>query len=512
MVGFTFLTSQLIPTKPQLPIVPKTLKLAFADKAWYNTMETEDLALKNKKTWSLIPPSPDQKLISNKWVFRVKTKADGTLDKLKARLVARGYEQMAGVDYMETFSPVVKFTTIRLIFTLAATRHWSIQQIDVNNAFLNGDLEETIYMVQPKGFEDPKFPSYVCKLHKSIYGLKQAPRAWYEKLKSALLTLGFKRSASDCSLFFRNVKGVLTLILVYVDDILLTGDSTEQVLQVIQSLHTQFALKTMGEVHYFLGIEVTKSDGHYTLQQTQYINDLLERTNLSDCNSSSTPMIPSLKLTKDGGEPLDNPTIYRSTVGALQYLTLTRPDIAFSVNKLSQFLKSPTDIHWSACKHLLRYLKGSNMLSLSFSPTSFSQFQGFADADWASCPDDRRSTGGHCIFLGSNLLVWSSKKQEVVSRSSAESEYRSLANAAADILWLHSLCQELGISIISTSQLWSDNQSAIALASNPVFHARTKHIEVDVHFIREKVQARVLDVGYVPTRFLLLRQRLRLKE
>lgn len=262
----TSTTSDL--SKPALPTIPKTLKTALADKAWYQTMETENVALKNKSTWSLLPSSPDQKLISNKWVFRVKTKADGTLDKLKARLVARGYEEMARVDYMETFSPVVKFTTIRLVFTLAATRNWSIQQIDVNNAFLNGDLEEDIYMVQPQGFEDSEFPDYVCKLHKSLYGLKQTPRAWYDKLKTAVMGLGFTRSDSDFSLFFRNVDGVLLLILVYVDDILITGDSSEQVLQVIKALHSQFALKTMGEVHYFLGIEVTRTDGQYNLHQS----------------------------------------------------------------------------------------------------------------------------------------------------------------------------------------------------------------------------------------------------
>lgn len=250
----------------------------------------------------------------------------------------------------------------------------------------------------------------MCKLHKSLYGLKQAPRAWYDKLKTAVMGLGFRRSDFDFSLFFRNVDGVLLLILVYVDDILITGDSSEQVLQVIKALHSQFALKTMGEVHYFLGIEVTRTDGQYNLHQSQYITDLLEKTNLSDCTPVSIPIISAQKLTKGGGVPLDNPTIYRSTVGALQYLTLTRPDIAYSVNKLSQFLKTPTDLHWGACKHLLRYLKGTNLFSLTFSPTSSSQFQGFADANWASCPDDRRSTGGHCVFLGTNLLVWSSKK------------------------------------------------------------------------------------------------------
>lgn len=511
---------------PSLPIAPKNHRLALQDSAWYKTMKTELNALKQKRAWHIIPPSPDQKLITCKWVFRVKTNADGTLDNLKARLVARGFEQMAGVDYMETFSPVVKFTTIRLVFTLAATRGWNIQQIDINNAFLNGDLEETIYMEQPPGFEDPLYPHYVCKLDKSLYGLKQAPRAWYDKLRSYLVTMGFQRSSSDFSLFFRHKEDALTLILVYVDDILVTGDSKSQVEVVIKLLHEQFALKDLGPVNYFLGIDVHQTDDQYCLNQSQYILELLERTNMADCNACSTPMSSTTKLSKSGGLPLENPTTYRSTIGALQYLTLTRPDIAYSVNKLSQFLHTPTDLHWAACKHLLRYLKGTHHFSLCFTSTSSSQFSGFADADLASSLDDRRSTGGHCIFLGSNLLVWSAKKQEVVSRSSAEFEYRSLANAATDIVWLQSLCKELSISVNPTSLLWCDNKSAIALASNPVFHARTKHIEIDVHFVREKVLAKVLQVGHVPSadqiadiftkplgeaRFLLLRNRLRLK-
>lgn len=197
-------------------------------------------------------------------------------------------------------------------------------------------------------------------------------------------------------------------------------------------------------------------------------------------------MLPSTKLSNSGGTPLDNPTIYRSTVGSLQYLTLTRPDIAFTVNKLSQFLQNPTSDHWSACKHLLRYLKGTNHFSLQFSPSSSMSFSGFSDADWAGSIDDRRSTGGYCVYFGKNLITWSSRKQDVVSRSSAEAEYRSLASLSTKLIWLRSLCCELGLSSYQPFQVWCDNKSAISLASNPVFHSRTKHVEVDIHFIREK--------------------------
>ncbi|XP_057803015.1 secreted RxLR effector protein 161-like [Salvia miltiorrhiza] len=218
-----------------------------------------------------------------------------------------------------------------------------------------------------------------------------------------------------------------------------------------------------------------------------------------DCKPCATPMTPATKLSKEGGVLFDDPTMYRSTVGALQYLTITRPDIAYSVNKLSQFLAAPTTLHWTACKRLLRYLKGTASLRLSFKPSATSQIIGYSDADWAGSVDDRRSTGGHCIYLGSNLITWSAKKQDVVSRSSAESEYRSLANATTDIVWLHALCSELGLTLQSPSKLWCDNISALALAGNPVFHTRTKHIEVDIHYIRDKIKDGTIEVGYVPS-------------
>lgn len=334
---------------------------------------------------------------------------------------------MAGVDYMDTFSPVVKFSTIRLVFSLATTNNWKIQQLDINNAFLNDDLQEDIYMVQPQAFEDLEFPSYVYKLDNAIYGLKQAPRAWYDKLKNYLLDLQFQKSDSDVSLFYKKSYGSLLLLLVYVDDILITGDSQSHILEEISLLNTKFALKHPGTVSYFLGIDVAFKAGSYSLSESQYILDLLDKHNLFDCNPCATPMFSSLKLSKDQGEALDNPTIYRSAVGALQYLTLTRLDIVFLVNKLSKFLQCSTYIHQTACKHLLRYLKGTHTMSLVFSPSSSSSFfTSYADTDWASCPDDRRSTSGHCIFHGTNLITWSSKN----SRSSAESEYRALANAS----------------------------------------------------------------------------------
>ncbi|KAK6157457.1 hypothetical protein DH2020_011705 [Rehmannia glutinosa] len=281
---------------------------------------------------------------------------------------------------------------------------------------------------------------------------------FFTKLKQFLVSLEFKISVSDNSLFFKKVDGHLLVVLIYVDDILITGGNNVAIFDLIKILGQRFALKTLGDVSYFLGLEVTRNSAGMVLTQIKYVTDLLNKTHMLNCNPCSTPLSTTHKLTLSDSAPFDQPTVYRSTIGALQYLTITRSDISFDVNKLSQYLHAPTVNHWSACKHLLRYLKGTVHLGLAFYPAKRMVLEAYSDADWASDSDDRKSTGGHCVFLGGNLLTWSSRKQGVVSRSSAESEYRSLADTTTDLVWLHSLLKELGVSIESPSLLWCDNQ------------------------------------------------------
>ena len=265
-------------------------------------------------------------------------------------------------------------------------------------------------------------------------------------------------------------------------------------------LHQQFALKTLGSISYFLGFEAYRDCNGIFLSQHKYVLDLLKKANMLQANPCSTPMSMGKKLSKDDSPPFDQPTVYRSIVGGLQYLTMTRLDISFSVNKLSQFLQSPTENHWNSCKRVLRYLKGTSMYGLLFQHVDRMVLYGFSDADYANCPDDKRSVTGYAIYLGSNLIAWRAQKQKGVARSSAESEYRSLASAATEVIWLQSLFNELGVPKLAAMPiLWCDNVNANLLVSNPVFHARTKHIEVDVHFIREKVENKQLEVRFVPT-------------
>jgi histone deacetylase 1/2 len=306
------------------------------------------------------------------------------VNKFKARLVAKGFLQTAGFDFTETFSPVIKPVTIRIILTLAVTYKWQVQQIDINNAFLNGVLQEEVFMQQPAGFEVAD-KSLVCKLHKSLYGLKQAPRAWYDRLTQALLQMGFVKSKCDPSLLVRSHKGQYTYVLIYVDDILVTGSAPQLIQDVISKLNVSFALKQLGEVDYFLGIEVHHMpSGALLLNQAKYIRDLLCKAKMENFKPIGSPMMSSCKLSKLGSDVMTDPTLYRSTVGALQYATLTRPDIAFSVNKVCQFMSRPLETHWKAVKRILRYLKGTLHHGLLIHPSvtgpPFS-LRAYSDAD-----------------------------------------------------------------------------------------------------------------------------------
>jgi hypothetical protein len=465
-------------------------------------MDNEFDALIKNKTWHLVPPQKGNNIIDCKWVYKIKRKADGSLDRYKARLVAKGFKQRYGIDYEDTFSPVVKPATIRIVLSLAISRGWSLRQLDVQNAFLHGYLEEEVYMKQPPGYEDKTKPHYVCKLDKALYGLKQAPRAWYSRLSSKLQSLGFNSSKADTSLFYFNEENVNIFVLIYVDDIIVASSTHDAMASLLRQLGQEFALKDLGRLNYFLGIEVNHVHNGIILTQEKYASDLLKKVGMNNCKAVSTPLVVSEKLSASKGTPLgqNDSTQYRSIVGALQYLTLTRPDIAFPVNKVCQFLHCPTTDHWMAVKRILRYLKQSVKTGLKIERSSSSLITGFSDADWAGCLDDRRSTGGFAVFLGSNLISWSARKQPTVSRSSTEAEYKAVANTTAEIMWIQTLLHELGVQTPRAAKLWCDNIGAKYLSANPVFHARTKHIEVDYHFVRERVTQKLLEIDFISSK------------
>jgi len=476
---------------------PSSYREAVQVPEWQAAMSDELAALERTSTWDLVPLPPGDVPITCKWVYKVKTRSDGSVERYKARLVARGFQQEHGRDYDETFAPVAHMTTIRTLVAVAAVRRWSLFQLDVKNAFLHGDLQQEVYMVPPPGFTAPS--GLVCRLRRALYGLKQAPRAWFERFSTAITAAGFQPSQHDPALFVHISPRGRTLLLLYVDDMIITGDDPAFIDFVKHHLQQQFQMTDLGPLSYFLGIEFSSTTTGFQLSQQRYTSDLLARAALSDTRTVATPMELHLQLQPDEGTPLADPTRYRHLVGSLVYLTITRPDVAYVVHVLSQFVSAPTSVHYAHLLRVLRYLRATPGRGLFFSSSSSLQLSAYSDATWASDPSDRRSVTGFCLFLGSSLLTWKSKKQTGVSRSSTEAELRAMASTAEEIIWLRWLLADFGVVSSGPTTLFCDNTSAIQLTLNPVKFSLSKHIGVDVFFLREQYSQRTLVPQYVPT-------------
>ncbi|KAF5768198.1 putative RNA-directed DNA polymerase [Helianthus annuus] len=473
---------------------------AAKDDKWVNAMNSEMEALYRNNTWVLVDLPKGRKPIGCKWVFKVKYKANGEIERYKARLVAKGFNQREGLDFGETFSPVVKMTTVRIVLKLAVNNNWPLYQMDVNNAFLYGMLSEDVYMTQPQGYSSKD--NKVCKLVKSLYGLKQAPRQWNEKLTSVLTSMGFVQSICDYSLFVLSKQGVFVILLVYVDDIVITGNDKSAIENVKSSLRENFHIKDLGLLRYFLGIEVLYSDGCICLSQRKYCLELLNEFGYLGCKPVTTPIEQSFLVTnkcKSDQKVLENVNGFQRLIGKLIYLSLTRPDISYAVQFLSQFMHSPCQSHLDIALRLLRYLKLSPGKGFSFKKSGNMTLTGFVDSDWAKCLKTRRSVTGYGIFLGETLVSWKSKKQNVVSRSTAEAEYRAMCSATCEIMWILNVLSELKISCSLPVKLYCDSKSAISISQNPAFHERTKHFELDLHFLREKIAAGIVEPEKVST-------------
>ncbi|XP_028948155.1 uncharacterized mitochondrial protein AtMg00810-like [Malus domestica] len=312
--------------------------------------------------------------------------------------------------------------------------------------------------------------------------------------------MGFTASVSDTSLFMKTDFADIIILLLYVDDIILTGSSSVKVQNVVQELSTVFDLKDLGRLTYFLGLQIQyKSNGDIFVHQAKYIKDLIHKSGMDSCKPAATPCKPHSQLLCSEGSLLADPSTYRSVVGSLQYLTFTRPDIAFAVNTVCQYMNSLTEIHFGDVKRILRYLQGTLHTGIVYSAASHPTLTAFSDSDWAAYLNTRRSVTGYVVYLGENPISWQSKKQTSVSRSSTEAEYKALAHTAADIAWVRQILRDLKCSVPQPPIIHCDNMSAIALSSNPVFHSRIKHLDTDYHFVRERVQRRDLEVLYIPT-------------
>ncbi|KAF5764529.1 putative RNA-directed DNA polymerase, protein kinase RLK-Pelle-DLSV family [Helianthus annuus] len=391
-------------------------------------MSHEFSALLKNKTWELVPGTPDMNIIRSLWLFKHNFRSNGTLERYKARLVCDGRKQQLGVDCGDTFTPVAKPSTIRLVLSLALSKSWQIHQLDVTNAFLHGNLEETVYMHQPMGFRHRDFPDHACLLRKSLYGLKQAPRAWYQRFTDFVTLQGFRQSKSDNSLFLYHHGHEIADLLIYVDDIILTTSSEDLRKRLLHKLSGEFAMKDLGPLSYFLGIQVTREGDTMFLSQQAYVRDILHRASMDSYKPVATTVDTQSKLSAHQGPLHDDPSTFRSLAGALQYLTITRPDISYVVQQICMHMHVPRIDHWNALKHILRYLQGTAHFGLHPGPVSSIRL--IAYTDWAGCPDTRRSTSGYCVYFGDNHISWSSKRQSTISRSSAEAEYQVL------LMWL----------------------------------------------------------------------------
>ncbi|KAJ9565343.1 hypothetical protein OSB04_001309 [Centaurea solstitialis] len=480
--------------------IPRSAAQAMCDPHWRAAMDAEMAAIISNYTWDLVPKPSDANIVGNRWLFRHKFDSNGRLERYKARLVAQGFSQQPGLDFDDTFSPVVKPATIRTVLSISISRNWPIHQLDVKNAFLHGDLTETVYMRQPPGYVNSSFPDHVCRLRKALYGLKQAPRAWYHRFAVYLSSLGFLSSKTDTSLFMYHRGSDTIYLLLYVDDIILTASSPTLISMVISKLSSEFPMSDLGPLSFFLGIAASRSTSGLFLSQSAFAQEILARADMVSCNPCSTPADTKTKLAVDG-EPVPDPTLYRSLAGALQYLTFTRPDIAYAVHQVCLFMHDPRLPHLNALKRILRYLKGTLSHGLHLKASAVDRLVAYSDADWAGCPNTRRSTSGFCVYLGDNLVSWSSKRQHVVSRSSAEAEYRGIANVVAETAWLRNLLLELCCPLSRATVVFCDNVSAMYLASNPVQHQRTKHVEIDLHFVRERVAIGHVRVLHVPSAY-----------
>lgn len=467
---------------------PLCFEEAAKDKNWKRVMDEEIDAISRNETWDLMDLPKGCRAIGVKWIFKLKKNDKGHVLKHKARLVAKGYNQVQGVDFEDVFAPVARLETVRLLFAIAAQFGWIIHQMDFKSAFLNGDLQENVYVRQPPGYIVKGQENRVLKLRKALYGLRQAPRTWNTTLDRFLKVNDFSRCPHEYAVYVKKDGHSVLIVCIYVDDILITGNEKSQIERFKEDLAQSFDMTDLGEMCFYLGIKVEqKPDGIFASQQA-YIYKVLRQFNMSNCSPVDTPISMPSKTRDAAHAELVNSTLYRSLVGSLRYITCTRPDILYAVGFACRFMDKPTEEHMTLCKRIMRYLKGTiNHGLLYTSGHGRCELKGYSDSDWGGDLDTRRSTTGFLFSLGTTAFSWASKLQPIVALSSAEAEYIALASCASHASWLRQLLSEMHLEQKSPIELYVDNQSAIAIARNPVYHDRSKHIDVRFHFLRDLV-------------------------
>ncbi|KAI5344111.1 hypothetical protein L3X38_011988 [Prunus dulcis] len=480
-------------------IEPESFEEAAKDDSWKKAMEAEITMIEKNNTWELVNRPFDKPIIGVKWIYKTKLNLDGSVQKNKARLVAKGYSQKPGIDFNETFAPVARLDTVRTLVAVAAQRNWNLFQLDVKSAFLNGVLNEEVYVDQPSGFVMQGSEDKVYKLKKALYGLKQAPRAWYDEINSYFIKTGFYRSPSEATLYTKMSTSGILIVSLYVDDIIYTGSSKEIMAAFKDDMMRQYEMTDLGLLHHFLGLGVLQTDSCIFLHQKKYAKTLLDKFGLKDCKSVATPLAVNEKLSRVDGSELADETLYRQMVGSLLYLTATRPDIMFAASLLARFMHNPTKKHMGTAKRVLRYVQGTINYGIAYDKGKGAVLIGYCDSDWSGSEDDMRSTSGYAFNLGSGAFSWASIKQSSVALSTAEAEYMSAAEATAQAMWLRFVLSDFGEEQVEPTQLLCDNTSAIAISKNPVHNHKTRHINRRFHFIRDALQNGEIDLLYCKT-------------
>ncbi|KAK2395681.1 putative mitochondrial protein [Trifolium repens] len=478
---------------------PKNVKEALTDEAWIEAMQEELNQFERSEVWDLVPRPEDVNVIGTKWVYKNKSDENGTVTRNKARLVAQGYTQIEGLDFDETFAPVARLESIRLLLGVACILKFKLYQMDVKSAFLNGYLQEEVYVEQPKGFVDPEHPNYVYKLKKALYGLKQAPRAWYERLTQFLEEQGYGKGGSDKTLFVKQEKGKFIIAQIYVDDIVFGGMSNTMVQHFVQQMQSEFEMSLVGELTYFLGLQIKQMDDTIFISQSKYARNIIKKFGMDNATHKRTPAPTHLKLTKDEKGISVDQSLYRSMIGSLLYLTASRPDITYAVGVCARYQADPKVSHLTQVKRILKYVNGTSDYGIMYSHCENSTLYGYCDADWAGSADDRKSTSGGCFFLGTNLISWFSKKQNCVALSTAEAEYVAAGSSCSQLVWMKQMLKEYDVEQDALT-LYCDNMSAINISKNPVQHSKTKHIDIRHHYIRDLVENKIVVLEHVGTK------------
>ncbi|GJT76671.1 putative ribonuclease H-like domain-containing protein [Tanacetum coccineum] len=477
---------------------PKKISEALEDESWVDAMQEELLQFKIQKVWVLVDLPYGKKAIGTKWVYRNKKDERGVVVRNKARLVAQGHRQEEGIDYDEVFAPVARIEAIRIFLAFASYMGFIVYQMDVKSAFLYGKIDEEVYVSQPPGFLDPKYPQKVYKVVKALYGLHQAPRAWYATLSTFLLKNGYRRGTIDKTLFIKKDKHDIILVQVYVDDIIFGSTKKSWCDEFEALMKSKFQMSSMGELTFFLGLQVKQKEDGIFISQDKYVAEILKKFDFANVKTASTPIETQKPLVKDEEASDVDVHLYRSMIGSLMYLTASRPDIMFAICACSRFQVTPKSSHLSAVKRIFRYLKGKPKLGLWYPRVSSFDLESYSDSDYAGANLDRKSTTGGCQFLGRRLISWQCKKQTIVATSTTEAEYVAAASCCGQVLWIQNQMLDYGFNFMNT-KIYIDNESTICIVKNPVYHSKTKHIAIRHHFIRDAYEKKLIQVLKIHT-------------